>query len=80
MYSKFIDKRREAIKKYYPDGGSPKSEDIWKKDSEPDTDMIFGKIIEPSINSSVKAKFGKLHYPSSTPSKELSKELSDFIS
>ncbi|WP_110709250.1 ATP-binding protein [Salinicola sp. CR57] len=50
LYGKFREKRRDAVKKYWPDGGSPTTRDLWDENDGIQEDFIYGKKFLGVIN------------------------------
>jgi AAA15 family ATPase/GTPase len=79
MRSKFRDKRQEANLKFWRDGGSPRTEELWPEQDLPSEANIFGKLLEPRINEEFGKNFGRQRGIYKQPSTELIEELKAVI-
>lgn len=54
---KFRDKRRDAIKKFWVDGGGPATDDLWPEDSDIAVEQVYGKDLIKRLNQRLTREF-----------------------
>ena len=77
LRDKYRNKRRAAIRKYYPDGGGPATSELWPDDEDPTEEKIYGKLLLQKIDKELR-KMGKLKKAESLsdhPNSDLRKKL-----
>ncbi len=78
--SKFVNKRREAISKYWKDGGGERTDDLWPEINNPEINQIYGKDYLSILNGILEKKYGQRKNLIASPSKILTKNLKQFLS
>jgi ABC-type ATPase involved in cell division len=79
MRNKFVEKRREAILKFWRDGGGPATDDLWPPDTPMQPEMILGKLLLPRINEEMPRRLGQRRNLLAVPSEELVGEFGAFV-
>jgi hypothetical protein len=54
MRKKFREKRRQANLQFWRDGGAPKTDELWDKESPMTEDVTLGKLLLPHVNREVR--------------------------
>ena len=77
LRSKFVAKRRAAIKIFWPDGGGPNTAELWAEGDLPEDTQVYGK----AFLATLKKRLGPVKGPALTdyPSEEFVRELSNLI-
>lgn len=75
--SKFRSKRQEANAKYWKDGGSPVTTDLWPENEPASVERAYGKKMLACLNDKLPKDFGKRHDLFGTASAPLKAELKD---
>ena len=55
---KFREKRRDAIKKFWLDGGGPATDELWPEDSDITFEQVYGKDLMKKLNERLPSEFG----------------------
>ncbi|MFN7156718.1 MAG: ATP-dependent nuclease [Acidovorax sp.] len=76
---KFREKRRDAVKKFWVDGGGPATEALWPNDEGTNINRILGKELLPKLNALGQNRYGFARNLFATPSTDLSREIKDFL-
>ncbi len=76
---KYKEKRRDAIKKFWVDGGGPSTDQLWPTQEGLTEDRILGKDLLPRINKFGQEKYNWSRNLFDKPSLRLINEIHDFL-
>jgi ABC-type ATPase involved in cell division len=80
MRAKFRDKRRDAIQKFWKDGGGPATDQLWPGDEPMTAERTLGKEVVPKLNERMPQLYGGMRRNLfGRPSVQLVTELQQFI-
>lgn len=79
LKSKFLEKRREAISRYWKDGGGPESRKMWPEGEPVTESRMLGKLALSALNDASPKLFGRRENLSSSPNYRLSEELKSLL-
>ena len=73
--------KRRAINKNYPDGGAPRTDELWPEGAGPTDDVLYGKLLFTQVQKRLKdlGHLGKSQSLQDTASHELTEELRAFL-
>lgn len=76
---KFREKRRDAIKKFWVDGGGPATEVLWPDNEGANSDRLLGKELLPKLNALGQNKYNWARNLFANPSPKLAQEIKEFL-
>lgn len=76
---KFREKRRDAVKKFWVDGGGPATETLWPNDEEANINRILGKELLPKLNALGQKSYGYSRNLFENPSNQFVQEIREFL-
>ena len=79
MRKKFREKRRDAIKRFWAEGGGPAANELWPNDDEIPDGFEFGKMVLPEANKRIREVAGSNHYPTRRAPQSLTDEIKEFL-
>ncbi|MDP9838076.1 putative ATPase [Neorhizobium huautlense] len=79
LRKKFSEKRREAIQRYWKDGGGPATGNLWPDSTPPTEATILGKLLMSAVNEASHELFGRRENLNTLPSANLMKELNEML-